>query len=462
LYNFLKGNNDSVSLSAVVKKNNAVILSSSFILGRRVFGNFVYVRPCFSILFDVVMGIFETGANISLSGSEGIGKSFFGIYFLIRLIQDGKKVFYLDRGSDRYTYFCDGRIEIGPFDNFRRVLSEPESYLVCDSVLPDYWVGGKILFVASAGDGIRKNFSKIFHGESLFMPTWTLEELSNCNKYLSRQISDDRLKDLYEKFGGIPRQCLKSREDLDSSFALISSIQSSSDIDLQSILSTVGYEDAPTNGFLHFSVPNWMNGDFTTRRLCFASRRVEEEIANTMLKNQVQSLERFLKAAVPAGPWGSLRGYLFEQYVHYRLPKGGDYVLEVLSDDSSNLTMSINASKPIIFHNIEDITAEISSSYWKPSKGNHPVIDAFVSPAFMLQCTVSDSHPIKKDVCKNVVKILEEKFSELPSLVFVVPVDVELKKQTFVDKAGRVVDDPKLNMIKQYVLKIDFEHVEQL
>ena len=68
--------------------DSVVRLTQSFFLGAQDHGRLLYVRPCYIRLFDKVQEAWRSGKRVGVFGTPGIGKTFFLIYTLLRLIKE--------------------------------------------------------------------------------------------------------------------------------------------------------------------------------------------------------------------------------------------------------------------------------------------------------------------------------------------------------------------------------------
>lgn len=172
-----------------------------------------YVRECYPEYYEMIRKTFaESGIDIiSLTGTPGIGKSIFYIYFLQRYRIENPKAtivtasFTIDRRLKSCRVFTaddyvgrkvsripDEKADIHLYDGPPDM--EPYNQKMVTFTSPNYkWF--KII-------GKAENHSR------MYMPIWTFEELKNANHYLNLEIIDNVLFDLFEVFGGVTRMCL--------------------------------------------------------------------------------------------------------------------------------------------------------------------------------------------------------------------------------------------------------------
>ncbi|KAK1939003.1 hypothetical protein P3T76_009078 [Phytophthora citrophthora] len=85
---------------------------------------------------------------------------------------------------------------------------------------------------------------------------------------------------------------------------------------------------------LHYRVTK----DFNTDYFVFASQYVLEEIYRRLYNKNKQKLLEFIDASDGVDAAAVLRGHLFEGYVHSVLPRGGNFEIRLLVDDSEACT----------------------------------------------------------------------------------------------------------------------------
>lgn len=67
----------------------------------------LFVRPCYIALHATIRGLLESGDQFVITGTPGIGKSFFGLFVLAKLVNEGQTVFYHNE-CGFYVFSDDG------------------------------------------------------------------------------------------------------------------------------------------------------------------------------------------------------------------------------------------------------------------------------------------------------------------------------------------------------------------
>ena len=174
-----------------------------------------YIRDCYSVYFDVIMDRLNQDEIrfITVTGSPGIGKSVFYLYFVPRYrkvradqivvtasFTDSRtltlcRVYYPDRANDP--------VELNTVPNI------PNALYIYDGT-PDMkppWDERMICFTSP-----HRGWSKYIRKENahikLHMPVWTESELYEDNNVLGLGIADTEMRRRFSVFGGKASVCL--------------------------------------------------------------------------------------------------------------------------------------------------------------------------------------------------------------------------------------------------------------
>jgi len=189
---------------------------------------FIFIRECYRTMYDMVMQhlIPETRfhlafvpTNVIITGTPGIGKTHFSIYFAWRLFKDIKvngimlatvldTVNLLDKVSGRAT---DGEIPLGdvvaPHNSsyFRLVDLEAREE-------PRPFNKGPNIVFASPDVARFKELKKHDRALSLVMPIFDLDEMEQLRSACFTHQSVERTSALMAVYGGIPRFVLSKEQ----------------------------------------------------------------------------------------------------------------------------------------------------------------------------------------------------------------------------------------------------------
>ncbi|RUS12980.1 hypothetical protein BC937DRAFT_86541, partial [Endogone sp. FLAS-F59071] len=186
----------------------------------------LYVREVYKNLYSIVTENFlddpgEGNSCIVITGTSGIGKSVFLIYFAIRLLaeSDGNNppiiIFHTKENSKCYVFGGTSTIRFGRIDDFKAFLDRHETwYLVDSSPQPVLSRARTIISVSLKTLNSESNQYKDVFKRSLwtyYMAPWELNELERCRNGVNffGIMSQNFMENLYNKIGGVPRYVLQ-------------------------------------------------------------------------------------------------------------------------------------------------------------------------------------------------------------------------------------------------------------
>jgi hypothetical protein len=212
-----------------------------------------YVRSCYHEYYQQIKDLLLCESSdkryLSVTGTSGIGKSIFYLYFLNRYRAENptKDVitasFIKQTMLDCTLFRNDGKVEnsldiSGTSLIPRRHTASWPNNIDCSLYLYDGPpnvppVGEKMIAFICPNchwlDTMRKDPSHC----KLYMPTWGLTELYDANEVLQLNIDEDKIYDRYTLFGGSARYCLSTDDEFvaDGTELIYSAISKISGID---------------------------------------------------------------------------------------------------------------------------------------------------------------------------------------------------------------------------------------
>ena len=284
---------------------------------------FIIVRDCYPALFSLIITR-KSPIRVALSGTPGIGKTCFLMYFLWRLLrselQSSHKfpriLFHNTRGN-RFVLEVDGSVlPLIDQPGYAEAQSTyPDMWYLVDSAEPELTPYLNILLVTSLNQNLVKHHYKdAIPFATWYMPLWTDLEI---NLLLAATGDSPTVRANQKKFGNVPRSLFISKEDYlpvverDWSIAVGEFTRRS----LISILSGSEKEARIFHLVVHVEVPEWSRidpntnlpkNDFTTISLKFASEMSQEAIARNLCEFRSQELESLLNAAAANPIFASL------------------------------------------------------------------------------------------------------------------------------------------------------------
>ncbi|CAB4425352.1 unnamed protein product [Rhizophagus irregularis] len=202
-----------------LKNTNHDELSSLFMVSEDVnfFGkpsipSKLFVRRCYNDLLNIIDN--DKIRNLRLTGNSGIGKTFFGYYLIYHLVKNGKTVIYDIHTMKTFVILFGQTIEevsyLHTIKDARKIktnLLNQDVWYIVDGKSPDDSEAKTILICSSL-----KSHYKVFDNripEIRYMPVWSWNEINKCRADIFTHLSENKVRELYIKWGGIPRYILK-------------------------------------------------------------------------------------------------------------------------------------------------------------------------------------------------------------------------------------------------------------
>ncbi|CAG8824108.1 36501_t:CDS:2, partial [Gigaspora margarita] len=246
---------------------------------------------------------------------------------------------------------------------------------------------------------------------------------NECRKILYSNLKNEKVNELFFKWGGISRFVLKKANDQTQQDKLENAIVRCD----EKIFYYIGENESR---------------DDISHKLIHISINPPEE-------NDVDYKNPYTKKALNLhqnSKSNQFIGNFFEQIAYRILQRRGEFKIRSLDSNESN-TLKLNQQNEIfVFSSVNTIS---NAKYFQPSSKNFPSIDAIIVLDKLFQITTAWEHPIKTiGITKLRSKLSKKGYI---SLFFVVLANLynDYKKQRF--KSEQEIK----NHIKQYALKID-------
>ncbi|CAI2169028.1 4398_t:CDS:1 [Funneliformis geosporum] len=437
----------------------------------------MYIRKSYCDLFEQIRGAVK-GAGIIISGTPGIGKSFFAVYLLYQARCNGIPVIY-QQPNVIETYVLDG----DKCYSYNGTVSDV-ALKMKDRSLIWYIVDGKVpehmrmfwniitILVCSPAREYYKELEK--EGVLIYMPLWDVDELEKG--FYCTLGPSDKIEEEYEKmwskvkqWGPIPRAVFyhnrllpilnheKEMYDIEKLEKLDVALgRCNMDVIRKTIWAVATGSDNISHRIIHINTLNYLSSSYI-----FASVYVEERIMNKIMTEEKQKLKEFLQASEGEGQISPMRRTLFEGVAHRCLQNGGTFTVRSLENKTSLPLSIVLQQRPVKwFRNIQDISPD---HYNRPIARNFPSSDAIFPSDYIFQITNSKNHAIKWVPLEATIRKLDEIYNDNKRNIgfyFVVPEDKfgNYPEQKFLDQNGKVKKTNGLIMsrVKQYVLEIPY------
>ena len=287
------------------------------------------------------------------------------------------------------------------YEKVSSFLVNPNTWYLLDTVSPSE-VRAITILVCSPNPKIYKEFRKMSNSTIRYMPPWSWEEIVKCRDALYPGINDDKLTILYDHWGGIPRYILEKCDDPSQDALLEKAIASAN---LEKCLQSVGERESPediSHRILHIITSN--STGYTSTTMKYASPYVAQEIATRFTLQQHESLCHFLLASEGYGTTSSLRGQLFEGYVHNMLKNGGNFDIRKIDENTvSSICLANRTQRP--YRTLSNVDPQIDD-YWRPIARNFPTFDSLIPTVGLFQITISLHHGAKMAALEEWKKIV--------------------------------------------------------
>ena len=420
----------------------------------------LFVRECYADVFGLLVKHITRGLkNFGISGTPGVGKSLFFLYFLFRIMNDSpwkpKRIVY-QRGIQFWCFDLEKQVVMGPedFRPFADLIREEESFYVVDGRDSDPSPSSCVtLFISSPRSDPFKHFVKQQKATVWYFPVWTLEELSICWRSCYPLFPQIVLAERFRVYGGVARfvffdfkagvpYARKDPVEMETALADVNAVRSLRAVGLPSKM----FET--THTLLHMIVGERQGYPYQFLYVDIASKYVGEQLWDRHYAEMIANLRE-----MSGGSPDEISRHLFEIYGHRIFSKGGKKLKCRNLEDDSELELELDELNghrtPMGKNNLPTLPLD---SYYEPSDDDQfPAVDS-ISKQGMFQFTVGAEHPIRG---VRVLKQLCGLYPD-PKLYFVVPPHrfAKFKKQKFLEKQGssQVGAVPGL---KQYVLELE-------
>ncbi|KAE9043581.1 hypothetical protein PR003_g3485 [Phytophthora rubi] len=441
-------------------------------------GKFYYERECYDEYYQIVTKELVSSAVegsdgvgedcVTVSGTPGIGKSVFYAYFFERYRKEHPNTWIIamafeEKQVKKLTVAAVGKEPVYYRSNVGHHLDqatlEAEKW---ENATEDGVTDKRVLFLCDGPPDISRRQSVVFTNPSkrwhkvsrkfycdYYMPLWTLDELQEAATLLNYPISDDLIKERFEKFGGIARECL----------CLDPVISKKAELDLTKQMNAIFDPNELRKLLLEYETSHYLvhyapkaNRAFTGRQL--ASDFVEQKLQERMLTKSYEQREDLRNLISSWEGAYSLRGWIFEVDAHEKLRQGNTLhglTLPVVEHEEAYdkvwVQFHIEKREQIDVFDAENLSPSLAKCgpYHKPNAKNWASIDYFYLPKMemsrkvtkadiaqwcnstdkrllLFQMTVAETHPVKASGVLNVLEKLGLlSHLELVALVFVVP-----------------------------------------
>jgi hypothetical protein len=375
-----------------------------------------YLRDCYTEYFDLIMTLLDgvQFRRITITGSPGIGKSVFYLFFVPQYRELRKEIVVTASFTDsRVLSIC--RVYYPDRANhcveMKEVPNIPDALYIFDGTPvmkpPD---DQRMICFTSPHRGWSKYIRKDDSHIKLHMPVWTESELYEANDVLELGISYTEIERRLNLFGGIPRACLGTNTAAVESMerALLHRVAALAPMEVEGFIhrKTDDYNECHRIFLYH---P--LDSNRSRYAISVCSSAIEERMLETIKSKEKEYGDRWIRILSGIKISAAFRGNLFEMRSRILLNEGGRFYLNPLRDDL-----------------VEDPSesGKAPRSLWiEPSKVHatrvgFAAVDAYYigddGNLFLYQQTISDSHSLNIKGIRSIVQELQSaQFANLES-----------------------------------------------
>ena len=385
--------------------------------------NVLYVRHCYRGIYEEIMEYVRIRARVQasstlpchifLTGTPGIGKTSFLLYFIQELVKSKRPVVFGLKTNSKYFHCWDSNgvhkvVSEGDIETLRK---DPANFFVLDSMEVST-TRGPCLVCSSPRDNVAHQFRK--NAAIFYMPPWSWDEICQCYDLVYSKTIDLKMPQLAARFfvlGGVPRLLFDSVRTK-ACVLIDDALNNTNWNELKQAAQSEGAKtgDSVSHRLVHRFNHNTNEGEYSGCDIRFASKYVTFKLLQHYANGRREMIVQFLDETAKLGFTGTLRGNVFEASGHLWFRKGiiNQAAKRLLPDGNSELVdLTISAKKvDIVATNFEEIMNRSEfrtdeTKYFEPLSKTFECIDSWVvinGETWGIQFTVGATHRISSAV----------------------------------------------------------------
>jgi len=210
---------DDITVDWDILGDDVLSLQTDIPQANRFLGSRIFVRECYSDYYGMVMELLQSYRMVSVTGTPGIGKSVFGLYFFhrYRLVNPTEKVLVASFSMNHQLEDCilypalkDEEMERPQL--FTRIPGDVCKLYLYDGPPNDMPPGDSkmVTFVPPDPFWLDKVASNYPDHAEIYMPNWSFLEQQSANGVLGLNLSTTDLRHRHALFGGTARYVLST------------------------------------------------------------------------------------------------------------------------------------------------------------------------------------------------------------------------------------------------------------
>eukprot|EP00195_Chlamydomonas_chlamydogama_P008570 CAMPEP_0202890160 /NCGR_PEP_ID=MMETSP1392-20130828/660_1 /ASSEMBLY_ACC=CAM_ASM_000868 /TAXON_ID=225041 /ORGANISM="Chlamydomonas chlamydogama, Strain SAG 11-48b" /LENGTH=584 /DNA_ID=CAMNT_0049573679 /DNA_START=72 /DNA_END=1826 /DNA_ORIENTATION=+ len=399
--------------SATLVDGFLVLHGGTFFLGAKNKPDRIMVRKCYEDFLEIIQEQMYKGVTkIVITGSPGIGKSYF-LYYLLHHLKSlpDKPVVVLSGPGKTMPSLCfhGDNVYDGEFPAFTEYLKDPNTWYLVDGHVP-HFCNAKTVLAASPNQKLYRAFLKLEGATRRTMPEWTKEELDTCRLRMYGTLDQATMDDRYNKWGGRPRFVLEKAEDKSQQAQLDEAIDKST---LLPTLRSLG-ESTSSSEASDCLLTIQVGPDYIETYVTFASVYIQERVLSKLSKVNRDDIDMWLDSTEGRPTFGTIRGLVFERITHNDICSGN---FEVICKDLETGALVKDPFplpvKRMAFKDYSELSTAADQVYCTPASPTLGAVDALMKPCHLFQLTVRQEHPVKVEPLNEAVKALGAKEANL-------------------------------------------------
>jgi hypothetical protein len=406
--------------------------------------NRLYIRESYKTIASSI----QPGINKAIiTGTPGIGKSLFLMYFLWKLVKTGNRVLLIYHPD---IIYYDGQGGVFELDAAPSVTNHDfwnaDLWCLFDAKGKKQHLGalpyGRCAFVLSTSPSreLVNDFKKPPVPQEFCMPTWSEAELETIASSFPGVI------DWQERFrilGGIPRHVLEVTTDNPTKLLEAACMQ----CDLFDCIQIIHLNSTISTYCVHSLVHMTSTYPFTDSSVSYASATALDIIvANKRVEatRNTYNMVRLLESSAGNPLAASFCKHLFEPFVFELLEKGGDFRCRQLGHGTKRLkpadtVLTIPPSTRMVVDKVE--LGQVQNQLYTLNTKNEPVMSAWIPGIGAFQMNFGKTHDIEGSAKDDLVLLGNKLYWLLPPMYF----------ESFTKKSPQDID--------QYAVKIPYPTV---
>lgn len=418
----------------------------------------IYVRDCYLEYYDKIQRLLATtGENrvvqISVTGTPGIGKSAFYLYFLTRYAEEHPDSPIVTAAFSRERKLILSRLwrAGGSVFEDRALASEQRGAVHTTNCLHLYdgppasvpMLPTKVVCFTYPNDSWFTEALKWEGHAKLFMPNWDFDELCMANDALSLNLSRTDLSKRIMLFGGAARYVLTQNartleagmEAFEDAFDKVETI---GDVRNCFAKKPVNPEQV-VHRLMHYRITT---DDCSVAVLVPGSVYIAERLMSSIEKSLDNKREQIMQLLDGVGKASPFWGWLYENHAHDALLRGGTFLLRSLDDNSvSDFMMPPTVGTYKRFKLTTDVADIFKNAYRIMDASSLAAIDSYAligDILYLFQITKNMDHSLSTEGIIGLLEYLDRLDSTRKDLstvriVFVVPDEMKenFPKQRF-------------------------------